>query len=51
MYLSSSDDVNDGDADDNNTQIRQGNTPPVTSAVCKSYSSFFPLLYLVLVGV
>lgn len=25
--------MNDGDADDNNTQIRQGNTPPVTSAV------------------
>lgn len=40
MYLSSSDGVNDGDADDNTatTQNRQGNTPPpVTSAVRKSH--------------
>ena len=34
MYLSSSDGVNDGDADDS-SQNRQGSTPPVSSAVCK----------------
>lgn len=40
MYLSSSDGVNGVDIDDN-SQTRQGNTPPVTSAVCKIYLNIF----------
>ncbi len=39
MYLSSSDGVNDGNVDEN-SQTRQGNTPSVTSAVCKIYLDF-----------
>ncbi len=34
MYLSSNDVINDVDVDDN-SQAEQGNSPPVTSAVCK----------------
>jgi hypothetical protein len=47
MYLSSNDNITDVDVDDN-SQTGQGNTPPVTSAVCKIYFNCFSLILILL---